>query len=142
MRWIDQRELDALVTAGDAVKVFVRQAGKPRQLIGAKLCRAMQAMGPTSTAISKGEILLNAAAKVFPGTRSRTANLSESQRRAHLNPRTNRVEEEDHVERTETKVGLWPLIGDNRAIRVGPTTEAEAIRTAALLALKGQRERG
>src|SRR4051812_32301113 len=95
MRWIGQRELEELVASGDAVKVYVRHHGKPRQLIGAKLCRAVQALGQTSTTISKSEMLLNAAAKIFPGTKSRTANMTEWRRQAHLNPRTNRVEEED-----------------------------------------------
>lgn len=130
MRWIGQRELEELVHAGDAVKIYVRHHGKPRQLIGAKLCRSVQALGQASTTISKSEMLLNAAAKIFPGTRSRTANLPEWRRQAHLNPRTNRVEEEDGIERTETKVGLWPLIGDDKAVRVGPSVDVTAIYTA------------
>ena len=130
MRWIGQRELEDLVASGDAVKVYVRHHGKARQLIGAKLCRAVQALRQTSTAISKSEMLLNAAAKIFPGTQSRTANLPESRRQRHLNRHTNRVEEEDQIERTETKVGLWPLIGDDKAVRVGPSVDVTAIYTA------------
>lgn len=130
MRWIGQRELEELVASGEAVKIYVRHHGKPRQLIGAKLCRATQAPSKGSASISKSEMLLNAAAKIFPGTKSRTANMTEWRRQSHLNPRTNRVEEEDGIERTETKVGLWPLIGDIKAVRVGPSVDVTAIYTA------------
>jgi hypothetical protein len=124
IRHIGHGELCELVDAGEAVNIYV---GK--QLIGAKLC-AVQAHGQASTTISKSEMLLNAAAKIFPGTKSRTANLTEWRRQTHLNPHTNRVEEEDSIERTETKVGLWPLIGDKKAVRVGPSVDVTAIYTA------------
>jgi hypothetical protein len=130
MRYIGVRELEELVAGGDAVKIYVRQHGKARQLIGAKLLKAVSPVQSGAPTIKKSEMELNAAAKIFPGTQSRTAGLNEYQRISHVNPKTNRVEEEDFIERTEAKVGLWPLVGDDKAIRVGPSMDTTAIYTA------------
>jgi hypothetical protein len=142
IRHIAKGELDELVDAGEAVNLYVREHGKQRQLIGAKLCRAVQTPNPGAPVISKSEMELNAAAKTFPGNQSRTAGMPEYRRLAHVNRKTNRVEEEDHSERTQAKVTLWPLIGDERAIRVGPTADAKAIELAKDLAQQQYRERG
>jgi hypothetical protein len=141
MRYIGFCELEELIAGGDATPIYVRQHGKARQLIGARLtARASQAVKTSNTVIMKSEMERNAAAKLFPGNRSRTAGLPEFKRIAHVNPRTNRVEEEDFTEKAETKVGIWPLIGDKLAIRVGPSVDVTAIYTA-LDILRGNRER-
>lgn len=131
MRYVPLGELNDLVNCGEATKIYERQHGKPRQLIGARLtARASQAVKPSAPMIMKSEMERNAAAKLFPGNRSRTAGMPEFRRLTHVNPRTNRVEEEDFTERTEAKVGLWPLVGDDKAIRVGPSVDVTAIYTA------------
>jgi hypothetical protein len=63
IRHIGHGELRELVDAGEAVNIYVRQHDKPRQLIGAKLCRAVQTPNPGAPVISKSEMELNAAAK-------------------------------------------------------------------------------
>jgi hypothetical protein len=130
MRYIGLRELEELVDSGEAVNIYVRQHGKARKLIGAKLCRAVQPVNPGAPVISKSEMEMNAASKVFHGNRSRTAGMPEYRRLSNVNRHTNRVEEEDHSERTQAKVTLWPLVGDDKAIRVGPTVDVTAIETA------------
>jgi hypothetical protein len=142
MRYIGLRELEELVDAGEAVNIYVRQHGKARKLIGAKLCRAVQPVNPGAPVISKSEMEMNAAGKVFDGNRSRTAGMPEYRRLQHVNRRTNRVEEEDYSELAQSKVTLWPLEGDDRAIRVGPTANAKAIELAKDLAQQVNRDRG
>jgi hypothetical protein len=131
MRYIPMGEMHGLFDCGDATPIYARQHGKARQLIGARLtARASQAVKTSNTMIMKSEMERNAAAKIFPGNRSRTAGLPEFKRMTRVNPRTNRVEEEDSTERTEAKVGLWPMVGDDKAIRVGPSVDVTAIYTA------------
>jgi hypothetical protein len=131
MRYVPAGELHGLIECGDATPIYVRQHGKARQLIGARLtARASQAVDVSHTLISKGEMEVNAAAKLFPGNRSRTAGMPEYRRLNHVNPRTNRVEEVDFTEKAEAKVGIWPLVGDDKAIRVGPSVDVTAIYTA------------
>ncbi|HEV7675861.1 MAG TPA: hypothetical protein VGQ12_15120 [Candidatus Angelobacter sp.] len=131
MRYVSMGEMYELFDSGDANPVYARQHGKARQLIGARLtATASQIMGTGKTVISKGEMEVNAAAKLFPGNRSRTAGMPEYRRLSHVNPRTNRVEEVDFTEKAEAKVGIWPLVGDDKAIRVGPSVDVTAIYTA------------
>jgi hypothetical protein len=143
MRYICKTELEDMVNDGDAVRIYARQHGKPRELVGAKLtARASHAVETSRTVITKREMEVNAAAQAFPGNQSRTAGMEEYRRLKNLNRHTNRVEEEDPAERATAKVTLWPLEGDDKAIRVGPTADVNAIRLAQELVMQQRRDAG
>jgi hypothetical protein len=132
MRYICKTELEDMVNDGDAVRIYARQHGKPRELVGAKLtARASEAAETSSTAISKREMEVNAAAQAFLGNQSRTAGMAEERRLENINRHTNRVEEEDFIERGETKVAIWQLTGDTKAPRVGARPDTESLYLAA-----------
>jgi hypothetical protein len=72
----------------------------------------------TPATITFSECNANAFAKTnFEGAHSRTASMPEVKKQERL--LMGRASE-DFIERAEAKVALWPFIGDDKAVRVGP----------------------
>jgi hypothetical protein len=59
--------------------------------------------------------------------RSRTARLSEMDKNLRI---AQGLPAEDFIEKAELKVDIWPLIGDDKSVRVGPSVDVTAIYTA------------
>lgn len=128
MRWITAYQGDGLVEEGRAVRLFKpRQHGKPRELLGYKLVPEPGTPRCSAPSITASEMKVNAGL----AGHSRTAGLREFQRRYSVNPRTTRVEEEDFIERTQSKVTIWPLAADSKAPLVTRKPDVETLRLAA-----------
>lgn len=128
--YLTLREIEELCDKGQAVKVWKLQRGKADIVVGARLVVVVKAPIPGAATITKGEVEVNAFAKInLAGGHSRTARLTERQRRGHINPRTHAVEEEDFVERAETKVTLWNACGDDRAAKAVSRTDLQTLQS-------------
>lgn len=78
--------------------------------------------------IRKSEMEANAFAQ-FKGGQSRTAHLSESQKRELL-AKGRLKREEDFKERAQGKIGWWPFIHDSKSPTVAPRVEAADVLRA------------
>ena len=118
VRNISYRDALKLIEAGQA-RIFHRRDASGRVLDKLDRVQLMQLQteqrGATAT-ISVKEVYANAG---LMGA-SRTADATDEQlrERAALGRSL-----EDFVERAQTKVALWPLIGDTKAPRIGPRAE-------------------
>jgi hypothetical protein len=132
VKHVPLREAFELQAAASARILERKEHGKPRVIYGAQLLVAVTAGTGGTPSISKSEIHANAMAKTtLSGAQSRTSGMFEHSRVANRNPRTLRIEEEDFVERVETKVATWPLIGDIKAPLVRPRADLESLHLAA-----------
>ncbi|HLJ25328.1 MAG TPA: hypothetical protein VKY85_01310 [Candidatus Angelobacter sp.] len=101
--------------------------------------RVRPAFQRTAPTIKMSEMEAAAGAQAFPDSGSRTLWLTEARKRELLHKKKIR-KAEDFVERSLAKVKLWPLIGDNKAVRVGPAATQDAYAFAGWLQREHNRD--
>lgn len=115
---------EKMVSSGAAIHVNDEMGNH----IGYKLRSAEESRNPvvkisgaTSLTITRFESMANAG---LCG-RSVTATMTEEQKLARVHPLTNKLlAPEDEIELAHAKVRLYPMIGDQRAVRVSPLCPA------------------